>query len=113
MFLAIVGVVSVAAAFGSAWVYMKARPAVTDQRIAAELTRLQAAAQVYRQRMHSYDGVCRDIGVRTGYECTETTEAYAVTAQRLNGDFYCVDSTGHFGAQLSPVRPNARCTKAQ
>lgn len=111
LLLGVIGVASIGISLGAAWLYVRAEPALADQKLEAELLRLQAAGRVYAGRLKSYEGVCRDIGLRAGYLCQESEEAFAVAVERSDGMYFCADNTGHFGEQFMPVTSSPKCAR--
>lgn len=66
-----------------------------DVRLVIEADRYQIAAEAYKSKIFSYDGLCRSIGLdQDSFSCTENIETYAIDTQLETGGFYCVDSTG-------------------
>lgn len=106
-----IGVLSIIGLLGATWVYANFNSIMHDQVMQAELVRLQGAAKVYHRRLDTYQGVCRDIGVPLHYSCNENNDAFAVSVAKENGSFYCIDSTGHFGEQVLPIRDAHQCSR--
>lgn len=107
--LAAIAVVTVVVTIGAVWAYIYLQPILADQKLHAEMIRLQAAAQIYYAKIETYRGVCRDIGVRPSYVCRESDNSFAVTIERPNGTYYCIDNSGHFDEQVLPLRTEPKC----
>lgn len=75
----------------------------------AEITRLSAAAGTYSSRMHSFDKVCDDIGLPSGYVCNESNSAFAVATILVNGLYYCADSSGFKGEISRNIGKSTKC----
>ncbi len=104
-----VTILCIALFIGGAWAYMNLEPRLADQKLHAEMVRLQSAAGVYKGRMSTFDGLCREIGVQRGYDCNQSAVAYAISVERRDGSFYCLDSTGYFDIQVLPIRDHLLC----
>ncbi len=109
LILILVTILCIAAAVGGAWAYLRLEPTLADQKLHAEMNRLQTSASLYKSRMSNFEGVCQEIGVRPGYDCNESTIAFAVSVERADGSFYCLDSTGYFDIQVLPIREFLSC----
>ncbi len=109
LILVLVTILCIALFIGGAWAYLRLEPTLADQKLHAEMTRLQSSAAVYKGRMSNYDGVCQEIGVRPGYDCNESTIAFAISVERADGSFYCLDSSGYFDVQVLPIREHLTC----
>ena len=107
--LVFVTVLCIAFIIGGGWAYLNYAPTLADQKLHAEMTRLQSAAMVYKGRMSSFDGVCKDIGVRPGFDCNHSSVAFAISVERYDGSFYCADSSGYYDIQGLPVREFLAC----
>ncbi len=105
-----IGVLSIGGLLGATWVSANFTSIMEDQVKQAELVRLQGAAKLYEQRLSSYRGLCQDVGIQVYYSCNETEDAFAISVEKENGMFYCVDSTGHYGEQILPIRTNRACS---
>lgn len=103
---------AVAAAVGAGiWFLVVVSPSLSVNDEQAELKRMQVSAQLYRYRLTSYDGVCKDVGAVGKFTCNETSEAYAIQARLESGKYYCVDSTEFAGELYISVGSGTRCPK--
>lgn len=109
LILIAVTVTCIALSIGGAWAYMHLAPTLADQKLHAEMSRLQSAALVYKGRMASFEGVCKEVGVRSEYDCNESDVAFAISAERRDGSYYCLDSSGYFDIQILPIREHLSC----
>lgn len=100
-----------AAVVAAIWFLVVASPSFHDQDERTELKRMQVSAQLYRYRLTSYDGVCRDIGALGKFVCNESSDAYAIEALLENGKYYCVDSTEFAGELYSSIGSATTCPK--
>ena len=109
--LAGIGVVSMSGLLGVTWVYANFANIMEDQQIQGEMIRLQGSAKLYHRRLETFQGVCRDIGVPSQYDCNEDGQAFAISVENVQGLFYCIDNSGHFGEQILPIRNSVACSK--
>jgi hypothetical protein len=68
-----------------------------------------ASGHIYRGRLGTYDGVCKDISVIPPVMCREATTGFAVYVPLSNGTQYCVDSTKKVGSTVEIGDTYARC----
>lgn len=83
----------------------------TETQINMTLTRLEASAKVYFNRLNYYDGVCTDIGVPDTFRCHESSNAYAIEAPLKDGKYLCLDSAGFFGHTLISKGEGTACRR--
>jgi len=106
-----VGVLTIGGLLGATWVSANFSSMMEDQVKQAELIRLQGASKIYHKRLDTYQGLCGDVGLQVYYSCNEGAETFAISVPKENGLYYCIDSTGHFGEQILPVRKTQECLK--
>jgi len=104
-----VTVLCMALFIAGAWAYLHLEPTLADQKLHAEMKRLQSAALVYKRQLSDFDGVCKEIGVRLPFECNQSSIAFAISVERHDGSFYCADSSGYFDIQVLPIRDHLSC----
>jgi hypothetical protein len=79
------------------WWLLSLNTDTTEAQMKAQMTRLEASADVYHSRLRYYQGVCGEIGVPTGYICHDSEDAFAIEVAAGNGRYLCLDSQGFFG----------------
>ncbi len=68
------------------------------------------SAQLYKNKILDYGGLCRSIGIDASvYRCTENRTDYAIETRLSTGEFYCVDSSGFEGVTTWAYGSELRC----
>lgn len=102
----------IAAAVGGAiWFLVVASPSFNAQDEQAQLKRMQVSAQLYRYRMTTYEGVCKDVGALGQFTCNETADAYAIEVWLESGKYFCVDSTEFAGEVYTSIGAATACPR--
>lgn len=71
---------------------------------------LQKSAELYRNKMTDYIGVCESIGIDVDvFSCNDSNDAYAIETELSSGDYYCVDSTPFSGVVFSSIGTATVC----
>jgi len=86
-----------AVVLGAGWMLLNLDIDTSEAEQKAQLSRLQASAQLYHSRLQYFEGVCSDIGVPSNWRCNSNTTAYAIEFDLGMGRFYCLDSGGFLG----------------
>ena len=87
----------------------EAHVSVADSILQTKVDSTVASARIYRKRMGTYDGVCRDITVVAPVACKETNEQFVIFVPLSNATEYCVDSTGKVSNAVDPSPEAVRC----
>ena len=80
--------------------YLRYESAVNlnNTEVEAKMLRLQSSAKVYYGRLGYYDGVCKDIGLPTGYTCRDSATTFVIYTKLSDESWYCADSDNYIGS---------------
>lgn len=78
-------------------------------KVHAEQERLKNAAKIYHSRIRTYEGLCKDIGVRHPFRCNESESEFAIEVPSENGKFICFDSQNFSGELSGSISEATRC----
>ena len=103
-------IIAVVALFAGWWL-LSLNTDTSEAQIKAQMTRMEVSASVYYSRLQFYDGVCEDIGVPSGYNCHDSSQAYAIEVQLKSGRYMCLDSQGFFSQTLISKGEGTSCRR--
>lgn len=82
----------------------------TDLAREANVRKTTQTAQIYKNKILDYSGLCGSIGLNEEvYNCVENKQDYAIETKLSNGRYYCADSAGFSGAIGRSIGTRASC----